>query len=157
MLCSILVRPIIGLPQAKIFITFCALSAAKGMAIKMEDIELVLRFFALDNGNYSNLRKGFKKFLSEEMAKMNKFDEEILKRMCNKFQSVMKIILDYFGSLAFVKYRFDGENFIKISNFNAAVLISNMRYVIKQRFYKLFWRLINRAVGNHLRIKCQAR
>ncbi|MCY7552888.1 hypothetical protein MH145_20430, partial [Bacillus safensis] len=31
---------------------------------KMEDIELVLRFFALQNNSYKKLKKGFKHFLS---------------------------------------------------------------------------------------------
>jgi len=35
-LCSILARPFRGLPKPTIFITFCALSAAKGMVISMK-------------------------------------------------------------------------------------------------------------------------
>ncbi|XZJ13863.1 DUF262 domain-containing protein [Clostridium perfringens] len=88
---------------------------------KMEDIELVLRFFALDNENYNNLKKGFKKFLSSEMEKFNKYNTEQLKEMEKRFRKTMKIICDSLGELAFAKYKYEKGKYIKMSNFNAAV------------------------------------
>lgn len=88
---------------------------------KMQDIELVLRFFALDNDNYINIKKGFKKFLSDEMEKFNKYDNDKLEKMEKKFENCMRIINNSFGDLAFAKYKYENSKYIKMSNFNAAV------------------------------------
>jgi hypothetical protein len=88
---------------------------------KMEDVELVLRFFVLDNDNYYNLKKGFKKFLSDEMEKFNDYTEEQLSIMKDRFKKTMKIIYNSFGNLAFAKYKYENRNYVKMSNFNAAV------------------------------------
>ncbi|WP_440111645.1 DUF262 domain-containing protein [Paenibacillus sp. QZ-Y1] len=88
---------------------------------KMEDVELVLRFFALQNNNYKNLRGGFKSFLSESMSEFNKLSEDQLTGFKDKFLSTMKLIRDRFGDQAFAKYRYEDGNFIQMSKFNAAV------------------------------------
>ena len=88
---------------------------------KMQDSELVLRFFALDNGNYYNLKKGFKKFLSVEMEKLNMLDEASLLELENKFVRVTEIIFNNFGQHAFAKYNYKNGGYKKMSNFNAAV------------------------------------
>lgn len=88
---------------------------------KMQDVELVLRFFALVDDNYMNLKKGFKAFLSDEMDKMNKLDENTLMKMKERFLGTMRIIKQYFGNSAFAKYRFEDSIPKKMSNFNAAV------------------------------------
>jgi len=88
---------------------------------KMEDVELVLRFFALNNDNYHNLRKGFKQFLTDEMNELNKSDAKNLARMEQVFRVTMKTILDHFGREAFAKYRLEDGEFIQMSKFNAAV------------------------------------
>ncbi len=88
---------------------------------KMEDVELVLRFFALIDNNYLNLRKGFKQFLSSEMEKMNKFDLPKLAAMEAKFMKTMSAIRTGFGDLAFAKYKDEVGEYRKMSNFNAAV------------------------------------
>jgi len=88
---------------------------------KMEDVELVLRFYALGDGNYQNLKKGFKQFLSEEMDKYNKLDEDELYPLRENFLHTMALIRREFGDEAFAKYRYvDGER-TKMSKFNAAV------------------------------------
>lgn len=88
---------------------------------KMQDVELVLRFFSLDNDNFYALRKGFKKFLSDEMERLNKLDNEALEILGEHFRNVMRTILEYFGELAFAKYRFESGCYSKMSNFNVAV------------------------------------
>ncbi len=93
---------------------------------KMEDVELVLRFFALENNRYHQLTKGFKKFLSEAMEEFNKIPKAELKDYEFKFNTVMSLIINTFGDKAFAKYRStrqeDGtEELNKMSNFNAAV------------------------------------
>lgn len=55
------------------------------------------------------------------MDKMNKMEEPTLKLMSNKFQSVMNVILTFFGDLAFAKYRHSDLDRVKMSNFNVAV------------------------------------
>lgn len=88
---------------------------------KMQDVELVLRFFALDEGNYNNVKKGFKEFLSDEMEKFNKKNVKELNIMKNKFIRVINFIENNFGDLAFAKYKFTSNELKKMSNFNAAV------------------------------------
>ena len=88
---------------------------------KMEDVELVLRFFALSGDKYKSVKKGFKQFLSDEMNRMNNLGDLELARMRSHFLSTMKFIRRTFGDLAFAKYRFEDRKFKLMSNFNAAV------------------------------------
>ena len=74
---------------------------------KMEDVELVLRFFALNNDNYYNLKKGFRQFLTDEMNKFNKLNAIELEQMEKMFLVTMSAIRTHFGDEAFAKYRFD--------------------------------------------------
>jgi hypothetical protein len=88
---------------------------------KMEDTELVLRFFALNNDNYYSLKKGFKQFLSDEMNKMNQYTQSELAKMKRTFLVTMETIRKYFGDEAFAKYRYENGSFSRMSKFNAAV------------------------------------
>lgn len=94
---------------------------------KMEDVELVLRFFALQNNRYKELRKGFKTFLSNSMQEFNlkNTDDENLEKLKDKFNKTMQLIRQNFGDKAFAKYRLEDsekeESLIKMSSFNAAV------------------------------------
>ena len=88
---------------------------------KMEDAELVLRFFALNNDNYYSLKKGFKQFLSEEMDKLNRLSSNQLSELKDTFITTMKIIRETFGNEAFAKYRYEDNHFHRMSKFNAAV------------------------------------
>jgi uncharacterized protein with ParB-like and HNH nuclease domain len=88
---------------------------------KMEDIELVLRFFAfgLENNyiNYKNI--GLEVFLSNYMESMNKRVKKtpiLLDTLEKDFYNVMDFIYRNFQDKAFVKY-----NPTKISAFNKAV------------------------------------
>ncbi|CAN5291200.1 hypothetical protein BH11PLA2_BH11PLA2_10920 [soil metagenome] len=88
---------------------------------KMEDVELVLRFFALSGENYKTMKKGFKQFLSDEMNRMNKLSSGPLETMSRKFTNTMAFIRREFGNQAFAKSRYEGGAFVHMSNFNAAV------------------------------------
>lgn len=88
---------------------------------RMEDAELVLRFFALKAGRYKQLRKGFKAFLTASMVEFNQFDGDQLKLMSREFKTYMRFIHDNAGPKAFSKWRIDGERRKQMSSFNAAV------------------------------------
>jgi hypothetical protein len=88
---------------------------------KMEDAELVLRFFALNNDKYYSLKKGFRQFLSDEMNKMNQYDQSELAKMKRIFLVTMETIKKNFGDEAFAKYRYESGSFSRMSKFNAAV------------------------------------
>ncbi len=92
---------------------------------KMEDVELVLRFFSLINGNYLNYKKtkekGFTDFLSETMEKNLNINDDKIFELRKIFEVTMATILRDFGSTAFAKYKFDNGEFKLQSKFNVAV------------------------------------
>jgi uncharacterized protein with ParB-like and HNH nuclease domain len=92
---------------------------------KMEDVELVLRFFALINGNYKNFRKtkekGFKDFLSDIMDEYNKKDPAEYEALKNEFDITFNSILKNFGNTAFAKYKYEKGELVLQSKFNNAV------------------------------------
>lgn len=88
---------------------------------KMEDVELVLRFFALNNYNDTSLGKGLKQFLTDEMDKFNQLGKSELSAMRQTFLITMRTIREAFGDKAFAKYRYENNSLDKMSNFNAAV------------------------------------
>jgi uncharacterized protein with ParB-like and HNH nuclease domain len=94
---------------------------------KMEDVELVLRFFTLIYGNYLNYKKtkekGFTDFLSDTMKIHNNDDDETLERYKREFEITMNVILRDFGPTAFAKYKVESEgDTLKLqSKYNVAV------------------------------------
>lgn len=92
---------------------------------KMEDVELVLRFFTLIDENYLNYKKtkekGFTDFLSETMKKNSTITEEKIAVLKNEFEVTMETILKDFGSTAFAKYRFEDGELKLQSRFNFAI------------------------------------
>lgn len=88
---------------------------------KMEDVELVLRFFALRKGGYLKLRKGFREFLTTSLAELNKLDAKSIGVKKGIFKSYMSFIDENLGSNAFAKWRIEGDVERKMSSFNAAV------------------------------------
>jgi hypothetical protein len=88
---------------------------------KMEDAELVLRFFALRGGRYRTLRKGFKEFLTSAQVEFNKLSNVKLEEFRTDFKTYMEFIHDNIGATAFSKWRDDTTTKRKMSNFNAAV------------------------------------
>jgi uncharacterized protein with ParB-like and HNH nuclease domain len=92
---------------------------------KMEDVELVLRFYALINNKYKSFKKSkgynFKDFLSSELEKGNSMSTEELHDFNLSFLKTVEIILASFGPQAFAKYKFEDNKLVLQSKFNAAV------------------------------------
>ena len=92
---------------------------------KMEDVELVLRFFALIENNYKEYKKTkekqFKDFLSDSLEQKNKLNKDAIENYALIFKKTMKCIYETFGELAFAKYKYNDGVLEKQSNFNAAV------------------------------------
>ena len=95
------------------------LSSAK--VKKMEDVELVLRFFALRGKGYQELRKGFKDYLTLKLNEFNKLDPEAICRWGEEFLSYMEFLSKHGGSAPFAKYLLQDGRLKQISSFNAAV------------------------------------
>lgn len=89
---------------------------------KMEDLELILRFFALRNGRYKELGKGLKTFLTEKMEDFNSLPLESISEMEEEFSECMSFLYRALGANAFAKYNVQSGNIVKkMSSFNAAV------------------------------------
>lgn len=92
---------------------------------KMEDVELVLRFYALIDDKYKSFKKSkdyrFTDFLSDELEKGNSLSNEELNKFKDSFSRTIETILKSFGPQAFAKYKFENGNFRLQSRLNAAV------------------------------------
>lgn len=107
------------------FTELCNLEPDSFKVKKMEDEELVLRFFALTyNKGYIEYKGQFKKFLTAKMEEFNSFDEKTLEDMEKSFLKVFNVIRDKFGIMPFQKYRSVEGELKLMSNFNAAVFDS---------------------------------
>ncbi|QLE09953.1 DUF262 domain-containing protein [Pseudoalteromonas shioyasakiensis] len=116
---------------------------------KMEDEELVLRFFAFghDNG-YLSYQGGLKTFLTSQMIKFNKLDENVIDSLKHEFEVVMKKIHDELDDLPFAKYRSnDGVSFKKMSDFNVSVYDAVVGLSIKASIQN---EVLNREALNNL-------
>lgn len=95
---------------------------------KMEDVEIVLRFFALINNRFAQFKKtkekGFSNFLDESLEEFNKLDSNEINVMEEEFITTMTFINSKFGNEMFSKYKTDPNNAEKLilqSKFNIAV------------------------------------
>ncbi|MBL3565388.1 DUF262 domain-containing protein [Rhodovulum sulfidophilum] len=89
---------------------------------KMEDLELVLRFFSLRNGGYKELSKGLKTFLTERMEEFNLLPQQSISKMEEEFSECMSFLDCALGVNAFAKYNVQAGQIVKkMSSFNAAV------------------------------------
>jgi hypothetical protein len=92
---------------------------------KMEDVEIVLRFFSMTNKNYLNYKKtkekGFVDFLSDVMEKNNNLNSKELKKLEEEFKNTMKIIRRDFGDAGFAKYKNENGTLRLQSKYNVAV------------------------------------
>lgn len=123
---------------------------------KMLDVELVLRFFALENGEVEKMKKSFRDFLSEQLRTFNLIPEKEMVKKREWFYEIVNLIYNEFGENAFAKYKVeekDGKEKKSMqSSFNAAVydalvvaIADNMRSGKlkidegrKQQYYDLF-------------------
>lgn len=89
---------------------------------KMEDVELVLRFFALEDGQYRETKKGLRDFLTLRLNDFNQLSIAKIDEMEKKFKIYIDFIRDSLGDTAFAKHRVKhGVSEKKMSTFNAAV------------------------------------
>lgn len=89
---------------------------------KMEDVELVLRFFALGGGQYRETRKGLRDFLTLRLGEFNLLTAQEIDELGNKFKTYITFIRHTLGDTAFAKHRVKGGISEKrMSTFNAAV------------------------------------
>jgi len=94
---------------------------------KMEDVEIVLRFFALVNDRYNRFKKtkekGFSNFLDESLEEFNNYSDKIISKMKIDFEKTMHFINTVFGNTMFSKYKFseDSQELRLQSKFNIAV------------------------------------
>ena len=80
---------------------------------KMEDVELVLRFFALKDGRYNQLRKGFRDFLTDSLVDFNRMPADEISRSRTEF----KIYMDFICHFNRLHHR---QGFSKIGRFEDA-------------------------------------
>lgn len=88
---------------------------------KMEDVELVLRFFSLKNGRYKHLKKGFKEFLTQSMNEFNSLSAREIDNFRTEFTAYMSFFCTYAGKAPFAKWKIEGDSRKRMSTFNAAV------------------------------------
>ena len=99
---------------------------------KMEDEELVLRFFAFThNDGYKEYQGGLKKFLTTKMVEFNTIDSDGLKKFSGDFEQIMNKIHDEIGRIPFAKYKFENGEFQKMSDFNVSVFDAVVNLVKK--------------------------
>ena len=104
------------------FLEICQLGEESSRVKKMEDQELVLRFFAITyNDGYKEYKGGFKRFLTEKMKDFNKLTETEIGNMKKIFIQTVEKIKESFGNAPFSKYRSEEDELVKMSKFNAAV------------------------------------
>lgn len=104
------------------FLLTCKLTPDSKRVKKMEDEELVLRFFAINHKEGHASYKGkFKQFLTKKMSDFNELDAVELQAMEHTFVQTFHKIATSGLALPFAKYRITGDNIKKMSDFNAAV------------------------------------
>jgi hypothetical protein len=94
---------------------------SKSKVEKMEDVELVLRFFSLIEERYQDYKGGFKQYLTNSMKVYSKYNSEELEKYANYFNKTMKVIRKVFGDEAFAKYRINSDGSKRMSKYNVSV------------------------------------
>lgn len=112
------------------FTSACNLTESKKK--KMEDQELILRFFALNyKDGYTKYKKGFKEFLNSSMQDFNGSDSGELQEMNDEFLRVFKKIKESGIENPFSKWKEEGGKLKLSSKFNASVFDSVCRIFMK--------------------------
>lgn len=107
------------------FVKVCQLDPEGKRVQKMEDEELVLRYFAISHlDGYKEYKGGFKLFLTEKMQTFNTFDDKVIKEMETSFKEVFSYINSVDDEAPFAKYRSEDGKLNRMSKFNAAVFDS---------------------------------
>lgn len=102
-----------------------AKSASNTKVKRMEDVELVLRFYALKDGKFKSYSQksgyAFKDFLSDALEEGNKMEESELQSFKERFEWLVSFIHSSLGNTPFAKYKFENDEFVLQSRFNSAV------------------------------------
>lgn len=102
--------------------TFIALTHfSKKRIDKMDDLEFILRFFALTGGRYKKYTPLMSNFLSRFMQQHQNDQPEKIQTFRKQFLSAMQRIARHLGTEAFAKKNPSGSNRKLASRFNAAV------------------------------------
>ncbi|MFD2179516.1 DUF262 domain-containing protein [Veronia pacifica] len=112
------------LSKNKNFINLINFKEDSARSVKMEDQELVLRYFALTyNDGYKNYKGDFKKFLTQRMISLNELSTVDFSNMEKNFLDTMKFLIESGVEYPFSKYKHENDkgSFTRISKFNAAV------------------------------------
>lgn len=88
---------------------------------KMEDRELVLRFFAFTLGFEKLDSSNFSRVLTSKMRDINEMSDSDLKELESDFLTVMKVARDQFGDTAFARIKDTPKGRQYASRFNVAV------------------------------------
>ncbi|WP_419227612.1 DUF262 domain-containing protein [Alteromonas sp. OM2203] len=90
---------------------------------KMEDVELVLRYFAINyQDGYLQYKGGFKKFLTQKMVEFNSLDSAALLDFETDFVAIISYLKQQNIAHPFAKYRVDKNDTLEqMSTFNVAV------------------------------------
>jgi len=100
----------------------CKLTPDSSRVKKMEDEELVLRFFAINYlDSYRDYKGKFKNFLTSKMNSFNHLPIKKLEEMERLFNDTFKYIGESNIDYPFTKYRVTDNGLEKMSDFNAAV------------------------------------
>lgn len=107
------------------FVVIANLVSGSARVKKMEDEELVLRFFSMTYKNgYKDYKGKFKQFLTDKMEYFNSLDDTELSSMEYSFINTIHKIHKFYGNNPFSKYRFENDSFVEMSKFNVAVFDS---------------------------------
>ncbi|MGI2181782.1 DUF262 domain-containing protein [Shewanella oncorhynchi] len=125
------------------FASLCQLDPDGKRVQKMEDEELIVRFFALTHKDgYKDYKGAFKSFLTEKMIAFNKLEKTELLEMEDVFLKSFKFINNSGDEFPFSKYKasvveLTGEIILeRMSKFNAAVydsLIVSSKYAMEKQ------------------------
>ncbi|CDH19761.1 DUF262 domain-containing protein [Xenorhabdus bovienii] len=106
---------------------------------KMDDQEIILRFFSLHyNNGYTDYKSGFKKFLNDKMEFFNGLGENELKDMKHRFEETFKRIANSKVDMPFSNWSIDNtkDKIKKKSSFNVAVYdtVCRIYYLGNEKF-----------------------
>lgn len=110
------------LSKNECFLANANLSKGSKRIVKMEDEELVLRYFAVTyKDGYKDYKGGFKKYLTDKMVQFNKLSNKELDHFKVEFENVMLLLNESIGDLPFSKYRYANNALSRMSKYNVSV------------------------------------
>lgn len=132
------------LAESSIFLELTHITLAK--INKMDDLELVLRFFALTDDRYLNYKPLMKEYLDLSMKDFSMMDSSSYEELKSRFNNVMQEIKNVFGVSPFVKRGDRKKHSFSTAVFDAVCIVTDnfirnnygFRSDADNRFTKLF-------------------